>query len=163
MDKSRFKNIVNDVRSHFRDYKKKSSQPISKKFNKNDVIHILNITFVSFNKRLKAGILYHEQFINSDKTNFTIEILEDWLIYEKENIKVEEEVLNLIAKYSDGGLRDAINLLDKLACCSTNITIDDFYEIKGIVKEEELFDIVSALVNGNTKEALEKLDNKKHK
>lgn len=86
-NKSRFKNIVNDVRSHFRDYKKKSSQPISKKFNKNDVIHILNITFVSFNKRLKAGILYHEQFINSDKTNFTIEILEDWLIYEKENIK----------------------------------------------------------------------------
>ena len=45
-----------------------------------------------------------------------------------------------------------------MACCSTNITIDDFYEIKGIVKEEELFDIVSALVNGNTKEALEKLD-----
>ena len=45
-----------------------------------------------------------------------------------------------------------------MTCCSTNITIDDFYEIKGIVKEEELFDIVSALVNGNTKEALEKLD-----
>ncbi|WP_227539250.1 hypothetical protein [Acinetobacter nosocomialis] len=74
------------MQSYFRDYKKKSSLPISKKFNKNDVIHILGITFVSFNKRLKAGILYHEQFINSDKTNFTIEILEDWLIYEKQNI-----------------------------------------------------------------------------
>lgn len=85
-NKTRFRNIVNDVQSYFRDYKKKSSLSISKKFNKNDVIHILGITFVSFNKRLKAGILYHEQFMNSDKTNFTIEILEDWLIYEKENI-----------------------------------------------------------------------------
>lgn len=85
-NKTRFRNIVNDVQSYFRDYKKKSSISINKKFNKNDVIHILGITFVSFNKRLKAGILYHEKFINNDKTNFTIEILEDWLIYEKENI-----------------------------------------------------------------------------
>ncbi|MDO6646512.1 TniQ family protein [Acinetobacter guillouiae] len=85
-NKSRFRNIVNKFKSHFSNYNNKSSQPSKINFNKNDVIHILGITFVSFNKRLKAGILYHEQFINSDKTNFTIEILEDWLIYEKENI-----------------------------------------------------------------------------
>ena len=85
-NKSRFRNIVNKFKSNFSNYKNKSSQPSKINFNKNDVIHMLGITFVSFNKRLKAGILYHEQFINSDKTNFTIEILEDWLIYEKENI-----------------------------------------------------------------------------
>jgi len=86
-NKPRFRNIVNKFQSYFRDYENKSPQPSKIKFNKNDTIHILGITFVSFNKRLKAGILYHEQFINNDKTNFTIEILEDWLIYEKENIK----------------------------------------------------------------------------
>ena len=108
--------------------------------------------------KVPATIISRCQCFNFEKISEEDIVKKLKYIVEKENIKVEEEVLNLIAKYSDGGLRDAINLLDKLACCSTNITIDDFYEIKGIVKEEELFDIVSALVNGNTKEALEKLD-----
>lgn len=120
--------------------------------------HVIFILATTELYKVPATIISRCQCFNFEKISEEDIIKKLKYIVEKENIKVEEEVLNLIAKYSDGGLRDAINLLDKLACCSTNITIDDFYEIKGIVKEEELFDIVSALVNGNTKEALEKLD-----
>lgn len=120
--------------------------------------HVIFILATTELYKVPATIVSRCQCFNFEKISEEDIVKKLKYIVEKENIKVEEEVLNLIAKYSDGGLRDAINLLDKLACCSTNITIDDFYEIKGIVKEEELFDIVSALVNNNTKEALEKLD-----
>lgn len=120
--------------------------------------HVIFILATTELYKVPATIISRCQCFNFEKISEEDIVKKLKYIVEKENIKVEEEVLNLIAKYSDGGLRDAINLLDKLACCSTNITIDDFYEIKGIVKEEELFDIVSALINGNTKEALEKLD-----
>ena len=120
--------------------------------------HVIFILATTELYKVPATIISRCQCFNFEKISEEDIVKKLKYIVEKENIKVEEEVLNLIAKYSDGGLRDAINLLDKLTCCSTNITIDDFYEIKGIVKEEELFDIVSALVNGNTKEALEKLD-----
>lgn len=120
--------------------------------------HVIFILATTELYKVPATIISRCQCFNFEKISEEDIVKKLKYIVEKENIKVEEEVLNLIAKYSDGGLRDAINLLDKLACCSTNISIDDFYEIKGIVKEEELFDIVSALVNGNTKEALEKLD-----
>lgn len=120
--------------------------------------HVIFILATTELYKVPATIISRCQCFNFEKISEEDIVKKLKYIVEKENIKVEEEVLNLIAKYSDGGLRDAINLLDKLACCSTNITIDDFYEIKGIVKEEELFDIVSTLVNGNTKEALEKLD-----
>ena len=120
--------------------------------------HVIFILATTELYKVPATIISRCQCFNFEKISEEDIVKKLKYIVEKENIKVEEEVLNLIAKYSDGGLRDAINLLDKLACCSTNITIDDFYEIKGTVKEEELFDIVSALVNGNTKEALEKLD-----
>ena len=120
--------------------------------------HVIFILATTELYKVPATIISRCQCFNFEKISEEDIVKKLKYIVEKENIKVEEEVLNLIAKYSDGGLRDAINLLDKLACCSTNITIDDFYEIKGIVKEEELFDIVSALVNDNTKGALEKLD-----
>lgn len=120
--------------------------------------HVIFILATTELYKVPATIISRCQCFNFEKISEEDIVKKLKYIVEKENIKVEEEVLKLIAKYSDGGLRDAINLLDKLVCCSTNITIDDFYEIKGIVKEEELFDIVSALVNGNTKEALEKLD-----
>lgn len=120
--------------------------------------HVIFILATTELYKVPATIVSRCQCFNFEKISEEDIVKKLKYIVEKENINIEEEVLHLIAKYSDGGLRDAINLLDKLACCSTNITIDDFYEIKGIVKEEELFDIVSALVNGNTKEALEKLD-----
>ena len=60
-------------------------------------------------------------------------------IVKAENIKIEEKVLDKIAQASDGGLRDAIGLLDKLrAYCTDEITLKDFYEINGEVNDEEL-------------------------
>lgn len=84
--KSRFKSIIFKVQSQFIEYKKFSPKPINKKFNKDETIYILGVSFSSFNKRLKVGILYHDQLKNNNKNTFTTKILEDWLINEKKNI-----------------------------------------------------------------------------
>lgn len=59
-------------------------------------------------------------------------------ICSKENITVDKEVLDSIADLSDGGLRDAIGMLDKLnAYSNSNITVADFEKVNGIVSIQD--------------------------
>ena len=59
-------------------------------------------------------------------------------ICETENIRIEDNVLEMIANLSDGGLRDAVGMLDKLnAYSNSSITIDDFEKVNGIVSKEQ--------------------------
>lgn len=59
-------------------------------------------------------------------------------ICEAENIRIEDNVLEMIANLSDGGLRDAVGMLDKLNAYSNfSITIDDFEKVNGIVSKEQ--------------------------
>ena len=59
-------------------------------------------------------------------------------ICEAENIRIEDNVLEMIANLSDGGLRDAVGMLDKLnAYSNSSITIDDFEKVNGIVSKEQ--------------------------
>lgn len=84
--KSRFKFIIYQILNHFNDYQSPASKCIKRKFNKREVVHILDISFATFHKRLKTGILYHDQLGDSDRTNFAAYILEEWLINEKRDI-----------------------------------------------------------------------------
>ena len=79
-------------------------------------------------------------------------------ISNSEKIKVDKKVLELIAKYSDGGLRDAINMLDKLASTEKKINVEEFYEIKGLVNNDDISEIVSDIIENNVSKVFEKLD-----
>ena len=60
-------------------------------------------------------------------------------ITEQENLNVEEEVLKEIVTVSDGGLRDAIGLLDQVTSYKNDkVTIHDFNEIYGNLLEQDL-------------------------
>ena len=85
-NKSRFKSILDKILNHFSDYKFPASKCIKQKFNKKEATHILGVSFAAFHKRLKVGVLYHDQLSVSDRTNFLASILEEWLINEKKNI-----------------------------------------------------------------------------
>ena len=56
-----------------------------------------------------------------------------------ENISTDDDTLYEIARLSDGGMRDAINILDQLVAYSNgNITIDDVYKVNGSVSYNDL-------------------------
>lgn len=58
-----------------------------------------------------------------------------------EKLTVNDEVLTEIARFSDGGMRDAINMLDQLvSSVSGEITINNVYEINGILSFTDICD-----------------------
>lgn len=75
-------------------------------------------------------------------------------ICELESISIDNDSLFEIARLSDGGMRDAINLLDQLvAYCNSDIHIDDIYNVNGSVSYNDLFNILN-FIKENDKEAI---------
>ena len=117
--------------------------------------HVIFILATTDPQKIPATIISRCQWYsfkkisNDDIVKRLTEIVND------ENIKVDEKVLEKIAQASDGGLRDAIGLLDKLrAYCTDEITLDDFYEINGEVNEEELKKLEKLIFSFDVSEVL---------
>jgi len=70
-------------------------------------------------------------------------------IAEKESIEYEVQALKMIAKRSNGGMRDAQSLLEQLNLLSEGITIDNIQDLLGEVSEIELTNLIKSLVDNN--------------
>ena len=79
-------------------------------------------------------------------------------ICNNENINASVDVLRLIADYSKGGLRDSIGLLDKLASCSDDITIDLFYDVVGVVDFKNVDKLINFIKNKDVSAVISFLD-----
>ncbi len=67
----------------------------------------------------------------------------------KESIHFEDEALQLIAKRSNGGMRDAQSLLDQLSLLPDGITIKNVQNFLGEVSEIDLKNLISSLIDNN--------------
>ena len=80
-------------------------------------------------------------------------------VCKEEKIKIDDEVLKNIAILSDGGLRDALGLLDKLTSYTDKkITMEDFVSINGIISNKQLGEFVSAIMNGDIAKVLSSIN-----
>jgi len=70
-------------------------------------------------------------------------------IAEKESIKYEIQALKIIAKRSNGGMRDAQSLLEQLNLLPEGITINNIQNLLGEVSEIELTNLIKSLVENN--------------
>ncbi len=76
-------------------------------------------------------------------------------ITENEDISIEADVLHDIAKFSDGGMRDALGLLDKLSSYTDKkITSDSFAELNGTITKGDLEKFVDNILSNNIGEIL---------
>ncbi|MDY0235913.1 MAG: DNA polymerase III subunit gamma/tau [Gudongella sp.] len=74
-------------------------------------------------------------------------------------IEVEDKVFSLIAKNSDGAMRDALSLLDQcIAFNDKNLNYEDAIKILGIANIDFIFKLVDAIKDGNVEESLQMLD-----
>ncbi len=82
------------------------------------------------------------------------------LIYisSQENITLDENAARLIAKLADGGMRDALSLLDQCAAYSDNIDINVVSAAAGIAGRDHLFEIIEASVDKKPADALSVAD-----
>lgn len=80
-------------------------------------------------------------------------------ICEKENIQAEEKALSLIARNSQGALRDALSILDQCMSFGNEIIeYNDVIELLGTVNIDELFELSQAIIDENTKKTLQILN-----
>ncbi len=77
----------------------------------------------------------------------------------KEQIKIEHEAIEEIAKYSNGGLRDAIGLLEKaIAYSEDEINVNTIKEISGNISNKELENFLTIFENKNIELILKKIN-----
>ena len=80
-------------------------------------------------------------------------------IVKEENIAVEKEAIKVIAENAEGGMRDAISLLDQVVSYTdTKVTVLDVHAIKGTVSNEKLLNIVNSIFENNAISAIKQLD-----
>ena len=79
-------------------------------------------------------------------------------IAEQEGISLSDVAAFLIARLSDGGMRDALSLLDQCAAYSENITGDTVSAAAGIAGRDSLFEIINAVVSKDPTNALSVTD-----
>jgi len=76
----------------------------------------------------------------------------------QEGISLESDAAAMIARLSDGAMRDALSLLDQCIAYSDNITAKVVEEAAGVAGRDAVFDILNAVADKNSPAALEVLD-----
>ncbi len=75
-------------------------------------------------------------------------------IANKESIKFEDQALKLIAKRSQGGMRDAQSLLDQLSLLPEGINTKNVQNLLGEISEIDLINLVNSLIDNNPESLL---------
>jgi DNA polymerase-3 subunit gamma/tau len=76
-----------------------------------------------------------------------------------ENIEIEEDAIKQIATYAEGGMRDAISLLDQVyAYNPEKVSIEDVNQICGAVSMQTQIDLAKALINFESTKAISLLN-----
>lgn len=81
------------------------------------------------------------------------------IILQQENCIVDDDAIEMIAKLADGGMRDALSILEQcLAYNDKHLTALDVYHIYGIVSIENKIEFIKVLLSKDMVKALSILD-----
>ena len=80
-------------------------------------------------------------------------------ISDLEDIKIDDEAIHEIAEYSEGGMRDALGMLDKLASYALDkITADDFLRINGLISKHDMDEFINQIINKDNESVINTLN-----
>lgn len=117
--------------------------------------HVVFIFATTDPHRLPATILSRVQ--RYDFQRFTEQDLVKRLetVVAGEGFSVENKALQLIAQHANGGMRDALGILEKCAAFTEKVSIESVVKVLGIAPQEQLDSFVVNLLNGGQAEALQ--------
>lgn len=75
----------------------------------------------------------------------------------REGLVLADEAAGLIARLSDGGMRDALSLLDVCAADTDNVTLDTVVKAAGLTGSAHLLALTDSILSGDTAGMLAKL------
>ena len=80
------------------------------------------------------------------------------VVLSKEDISYNEDAINLVISLADGGMRDALSILDQvLAYSGDNLNVEDILDIFSLESTEEKLNLLTAISQGNTADVLRRL------
>ena len=81
-------------------------------------------------------------------------------ILEKEGVQYDKAAVRAIISLADGGMRDALSILDQILAYSNNtLSVNDVYSIFGLISNKEKVGLIQDINNGNISSTLEKVKN----
>ncbi len=117
--------------------------------------HVVFILATTELQKVPATIISRTQRYNFKRISQTDLEKRMKYILEKEKISYDEKALAVIAQVADGGMRDALSILDQLLSFDKNkVEYDAALEITGFADEEKIEQILLAILNNDTNEAL---------
>ena len=117
--------------------------------------HVVFILATTELQKVPATIISRTQRYNFKR--ISKEDLENRMKYilDQENIKYEVKALNVIAQVADGGMRDALSILDQLLSYEKDsVNYEDALQITGFAARENIEKILLALLEQNSVNAL---------
>lgn len=80
-------------------------------------------------------------------------------ILEKEGVEYDKDAVRAIISLADGGMRDALSILDQILAYSNNtLSVQDVYQIFGLISIKEKVDLIKDVANGSVSRTLERID-----
>ena len=92
-----------------------------------------------------------------DFKQLTMSELTEELAYicEKENIAISQEALNGIAEAAEGGMRDALSILDQASVyAEAEVSVEDVNSVTGNISNQKLIELIKALNNNDATSAI---------
>lgn len=112
--------------------------------------HVIFILATTEPNKIPLTILSRCQRFDFNKINMNDLISRLKYIVNEEGRVVSDNILEQIAKISDGGLRDAINLLDQLLSLpDENINIDEVEKLSGKISTQSVYELFSYIINND--------------
>ena len=81
-------------------------------------------------------------------------------ILEKEGVQYDKAAVRAIISLADGGMRDALSILDQILAYSNNtLSVQDVYSIFGLISNKEKIALIQDINKGDISSTLEKVKN----
>lgn len=82
------------------------------------------------------------------------------VVIEKENVEYNQDAVDLIVSLCDGGMRDALSILDQvLAYSSNSLNVEDILDIFALESKEEKIALLLSIVDNDVSDVLNRLHN----
>ena len=118
--------------------------------------HVIFILATTEPQKLPVTILSRCQRFDFKRISIDDIIKRLKIICSESNIEIEEGALKIIAKMSDGAMRDAISILERcIADGSEKITEEQIRELVGIPEIDYLLKLTNSILSNNPAEVLE--------
>ncbi len=120
--------------------------------------HVIFILATTEVQKLPATILSRCQ--RFDFNRISTDIIKEHLtdVAKDEGLTLTEQGASLIARLADGGMRDALSLLDLCSGSADNITEEVVSSCAGLPVKEHLFSLVDSVIEGDASAILETID-----